>query len=136
MEERITRKVFDVTTKSDVTLQKLFDFVPPTSTQEVLSRVGGDTAKHLQVQVDGLRVHERDAAAKNDSIPWTDADGKAFSGDLLTEEQSSRLDALVLTFAKTSFGYESKNAAAKTKAKADALAFILDNDQIFAKIRK
>lgn len=129
MEQKVNSTVFDVTSKSEVTLSKIFDFVEATSADAALQRIGNDAKAFLAIVNEGLRQHEREQAVNNNSIPWKTEDGEVFTGDVLTEEQTKKLSATVLTLAKTMFGYvggTAGTAEGRKKAKEEAQAFILN----------
>jgi hypothetical protein len=138
MEQKINSTVFDVASKSEVTLSKVFDFKPPATQEEALTRIGNDSAKFLDIVTEGLRQYERQAATNDPNIPWVDESGETFVGDVLTEEQSGKLNTTVLTMAKTMFGYvqgKAGTAEGRKKAKDDAQKFVLELPGFLEKLR-
>jgi hypothetical protein len=131
-QEKVTSSIFDLDSMSDVTLFKNLEFSPVNSTQEALSAVGGDAKKFLAIINEGLRQHVRESAKSDSTIPWMqeqeEGEPTQFTG---TPADSKAVNSLVLTLAKTIFGY-SKDATseAKSAAKASAMAMISSNEQI------
>lgn len=141
----ITKTVFDLDTMDEVTLVKIVpDFVPAENSAEVLARVGNDTAKLLEIMNDGLRSAER-AAIETNSEPWhtykvdesgepTDEVNGEFSGKMA---DTTKVNSLVLTLAKTVFGYsKSMSKDEKRAAKSSALDMIKSNDAIKTGLQK
>ena len=130
----LTRSVYNLDDMEEVTLVKSVpDFVPVTSTQEALHRLGNDAKAFLQVINDGLKDQERESVAGNSEIPWMeeseDGTQTAFTG---TPADGKKVKTLILTLAKTIFGYGDKSQPIEQKraAKASALAMIQSNEQI------
>lgn len=132
----VSKSVFDLETFADVVLVKPVDFSAATSTEEALTRLGGDTAKLLSVINEGLlEVRKREVRA--DATAWmqeTEAeDGttilEAFDGTIADQKM---VNNLVLNIAKSSFGYNkaaaAKDKAAKQKAKQAAMDFVSSNE--------
>lgn len=135
-----TQSVFDLDTKSDVTLFKQVNFTPATDTQEALSRVGNDASTFMKIVNAGLRTFTLDQAKEDTSIPWTAKDDEGnpvpFSGTTISEEKSKQLDANVLNMAKMLFGYEKGKAKEEKRvAKEKALAMLLDNPAVIEGLR-
>ena len=141
----ITRTIFDLSTMDEVTLVKAVpDFIPAENSAEVLARVGNDSIKLLAIMNDGLRAAEREAVANNtdpfhtyeldESGEPTDKVNGPFTG---IAADSGKVNALVLTLAKTVFGY-AKNLTKPEKkaAKESALEMIRTNDAIKAGLQK
>jgi hypothetical protein len=130
--EKVTSSVFDLDSMSDVMLYKEIEFAPVTSTQEALAKVGNDAAKFLAIINSGLRDHVRESAKSDSNIPWMqeveDGDPVQFAG---TPADSKAVNSLVLTLAKTIFGY-SKDAPPEKKkaAKESAFSMIAANEDI------
>ena len=136
MEETIRRTVFDVASKSEVTLSKTINFEPAKDAQEALGRVGGNSEKFLALVNEGLRQHERETAGNDSAIPWKDETGKDFSGDPLDETSSQKLQQTVLTFAKTLFSAQYEKGGADRKvAKDQALGYALAIPGLLEKLR-
>jgi hypothetical protein len=131
-QEKVTSSVFDLDTMSDVTLFKNLEFSPVNSTQEALAAVGGDAKKFLAIINEGLRQHVRESAKSDSSIPWMqeqeDGEPTQFGG---TPADTKAVNSLVLTLAKTIFGYSKDSTnEAKASAKASAMQMISTNEQI------
>ena len=130
----LSRTIYNLDDMEEVTLVKTVpDFVPVDSTQAALHRLGNDAKKFLAVINDGLAAEERNAVADNSEIPWMeeaeDGTQTAFSG---TPADGKKVKTLILTLAKTIFGYGDKSQPIEQKraAKASALAMIQSNEQI------
>ena len=141
----LTQTVFDIDTFEDVKLVKAVpDFIPAENTTEVLARVGNDSAKMLELLNAGLKSAER-AAVENDGQPWhtfvLDAEGEPtnevngpFTG---TPADSDKVNALVLTLAKTVFGYaKSMPKPEKAAAKVSAMEMIKTTPAIKTGLQK
>ena len=130
--EKVTSTVFDLDSMADVTLFKTIEFTPVTNTKDALERLGNDAAKFLQVINDGLRSHVRESAKSDPNIPWSQEDEEGnvteFAG---TPADTKAVNSLVLTLAKTIFGY-TKDASADVKrgAKEKAFEMIRTTEQI------
>jgi hypothetical protein len=132
----VSKSVFDLDTFADVTLVKPVDFTAATSTEEALSRLGGDTAKLLSVINEGL-LEVRKREVKADASAWMqeveNEDGttalEAFDGTIADQKM---VNNLVLNIAKSSFGYNkaaaAKDKAGKAKAKQAAMDFVSSNE--------
>ena len=141
----ITRTIFDLSTMEEVLLVKAVpDFIPAENSAEVLARVGNDTTKLLAIMNDGLRAAEREAIANNnepfhtfeldESGEPTDKVNGPFSG---IAADSAKVNALVLTLAKTVFAYsKSMSKDEKRAAKQNALEMVRTNDAIKAGLQK
>jgi hypothetical protein len=141
-----TQSVFDLDSKSDVTLYKQVTFTPVDNTKEALERVGNDSAAFLKIINDGLRSYTNEAAKKDESIPWQakDEDGNLipFTGTTISEEKSVQLQANVLNMAKMVFGYqktmsadEKENRILKAAAKDKARDMLLGNPAVVASLK-
>src|SRR5271154_5015368 len=115
--EKVTSTVFDLDSMSEVTLIKNVEFAPVTTTAEALHRVGNDAAKFLAIINSGLRDHVRESAKGDSSIPWMqeneDGDTVTFAG---TPADSKAVNSLVLTLAKTIFGYTKDSTVDQKRA--------------------
>ena len=128
----LSRTIYNLDDMEEVTLVKTVpDFVPVDSTQAALHRLGNDAKKFLAVINDGLAAEERNAVADNSEIPWMEEDEEGnqtpFSG---TPADGKKVKALILTLAKTIFGYVKGEKEKNRAAKASALAMIQSNEQI------
>ena len=131
MQLTVTSSVFDLDTMDEVSLIKTKEFTPAADAKEAHQRLGGDAEKFLAVINEGLASFER-KSLKNGAEPWTVQDedgnstGKPFTG---TIANSKSVNTLVLTLAKTIFGY-AKEAKVELKraAKESALEMIRGNE--------
>lgn len=128
----LVKTLFDLDTMSDVTCTKDVPFEPVTTTAEALARLNGDAAKFIQVINDGLETEARAAARNDSSIPWMvedeDGDKTEFSG---TPADSKAVNGLVLTLAKTIFGYKKESSSEeKRTAKQSAFEMVKSNEAI------
>jgi hypothetical protein len=131
---KVQRTVTDLDTFEDVTLVNTGKFSPVSGNDFIkvaLERLGNDHVKLAAVINDGLRAEEmRVLRSKTDGWMAEDEEGNltAFSG---TPADTMKVNALVLTLAKTVFGYEkSLSLEAKKAAKASAMGMIKSNDAI------
>lgn len=130
--EKVTSTVFDLDTMSEVTLIKNVAFAPVSNSAEALARVGNDAGKFLAIINDGLRQHVRESAKSDNSIPWLQENDEGETTEFAgTPADSKAVNSLVLTLAKTIFGY-SKDADLKAKqaAKENAMKMIASNEAI------
>ena len=140
MQLRVPSSVFDLDTMDEVSLIKTKEFTPAVDAREAHQRLGGDAEKFLAVINEGLASFERKALKNSTDIPWEVADedgnstGKAFSG---TPANSKGVNTLVLTLAKTIFGY-AKDAKVEDKraAKESALEMIRGNEAMKAGLKR
>ena len=148
----ITKSVFDLDSKGEVTVRKVGDFTPVSTMEEFVSRMGNNAAGILAIVNDGLEKYTEKQLASDDSIAWQlveeDESGNEvlspFSGTLLTPEKSKGLNATVVNMAKVIFGYAKTmvagdveaNRKAKAAAKASALAMILSNPAAIEGLKK
>lgn len=133
---RTTKSITDLNTFEDVLLVKTGNFAEPLSTQEALERLGNDNTKFLAAITEGMRVMAmRELNSSPDGWMQEDEEGNKtpFTG---TEADTTKVNALVLTMAKTVFGY-SKDATpeAKKASKESAMNFIKSNDAIKAGLK-
>lgn len=137
-ELRIERSVFDLDTMDEVSLVKVFQFDEVGNPNEALARVGNDSAKFLKIINDGLRAEAKRNAVSDPTIPWKSEteDGKVedFKG---TPADSKKVNALVLTLAKTIFGFgKDMNREQKRTAKDSAMEMIKSNTAIKEGLKK
>jgi hypothetical protein len=136
---RVQKTVTDLDTFEDVTLVNTADFAPIAGehfVKDALERLGNDHAKLRDVINDGLRAEAmRDLREQKDGWKAEDEDGTLsdFTG---TPADTKVVNQLVLTLAKTIFGY-SKDlaAAAKKAAKESAMSMIKSNDAMKAGLK-
>jgi len=136
---RVQRTVTDLDTFEDVTLVNTATFTPVAGDKfmhDALARLGNDNRKLCDVINDGLRAEAmRDLREVKDGWKQEDEDGTLsdFSG---TPADTKVVNQLVLTLAKTIFGY-SKDlaAAAKKAAKESAMSMIKSNDAMKAGLK-
>lgn len=134
----VQKQIFDLDLFNERTLTKTFTVEPVANYQEFLARLGNDTGKVIELLNVALVSQARDEA-KNSETGWNqfklDESGEEsdviegpFSG---TPADPKTVNQLVLTLAKTVFGY-SKDAGPEKKraAKEKASAMIKGNAEI------
>lgn len=134
MKISVTKLVFDLNTMDEVTLVREGEFTPVASMEEFLQRLGGDTAKVLEVANKGL-VDVAKAELKTSDGQWLQLDEETGATSEFTGTQANKkaVNNLVLTLAKTLFGFvKEAGREAKREAKEKALNFIRSNEQIKA----
>lgn len=136
---RVQKTVTDLDTFEDVTLVNTADFAPVAGDhfmKDALERLGNDHAKLRDVINDGLRAEAmRDLRDQKDGWKAEDEDGTLsdFSG---TPADTKVVNQLVLTLAKTIFGYSKDLAApAKKAAKESAMSMIKTTDAMKAGLK-
>lgn len=135
---KVQRTVFDLDAFEEVLLVKEVDFAPVSSTEEALARLGNDAAKFLGIINEGLEAETRRLAGDNPNDWRTFGDDGEVNGIFEgTVADSKSVNNLVLTLAKTTFGY-SKDASKEVKkaAKQSAMALIAATDVIKEGLRK
>jgi hypothetical protein len=125
-----TKAVFDLDSKSDVTLYKAVEFTPAQNNNVFLKIVN-----------DGLRAYTLAQARDNDAIAWQAKDDEGnlipYSGTSISEEKSKQLAANVLTMAKLAFGYSKELSADEKRVSKDkAQKMLLDNPAVVEGLRK
>jgi len=135
-----TQSVFDLDSKSDVTLYKQVTFTPVDNTKEALERVGNDSAAFLKIINDGLCSYTAEQAKQDSSIPWMAKDDEdnlvPFTGTTISENASKQLSVHVLSLAKLLYDYaKDMPREDKRKAKEQAQAQILSNPAIVDKLK-
>lgn len=135
-----TQSVFDLDTKSDITLFKQGTFTPATNAQEALAAVGNDSETFLKVINAGLRDFVREQLSANESVAWQAKDEEGnlvpFSGTTISEEKSKQLAANVLNMAKMVFGYAKEMGRdEKRVAKDKAQDMLLSNPAVLASLK-
>jgi hypothetical protein len=136
--ERVQRSAFDLDSFSEVLLVKEFEFTPVGSTDEALAKLGNDSKRLLEVINNGLKSEIRNEVAEDpDGWRTFDDEGElngAFSGTLA---DMKAVNNLVLTLAKTVFGYSKDlDKDQKRAAKDAAMAMIQNTEAIKAGLKK
>ena len=149
----VRKEVFDLDSKKDQIVVKRGKFTPVSDMQDFLNRLNNDSAAVLAVVNDGLRNHEEKKLESDKSVAWEivseDENGDEIYSPVpesfapISEARKKDLKASIISFAKLLFGYErtmvkgddAANAAAKKKAKDDALAMIMSNPAAVEKLK-
>lgn len=141
--KQVTKQVFDLDTFTEKTLTKDFTVAPVATYQEFLERLGNDTSKVIDLLNVALISQARETArlsengwnefATDENGEETDKVAGPFSG---TPADTKTVNSLVLTLAKTVFGYN-KDAKIEVKraSKDKAIAMIKGNDEIRAGLK-
>lgn len=137
----LSKSVFDLGQKADVTLYKQVSFTPATSAKEALERIGNDSAKFLEIVNSGLQDWTREQAKADETLPWRAKDEEEnlipYTGETITEEKSKQLAANVLNMAKMLFGYSKEMAREeKRESKEKAQAMLLGNPAVVEALKK
>lgn len=135
---KVQKGIFDLDTFEEVTVQVSGSFHPVSSTQEALQRVGNDSAKFLELVNEGLRA-EAQRELRQSITGWKllDEDGQPSGEFTGTIADVKAVNALVLTLAKTVFGYSKDlSADAKAQAKANAMGMIKNTAAIRDGLKK
>lgn len=133
---QIQKTVFNLDTFDYVTVGKQFDFTPVASWEECLARMGNDANKALQAINDGLRA-EAQRVNREDPSGWhsfkEDESGEptgelngAFNGAIADDVL---VNNLVLTLAKTVFGYNKGMTPEQKKAAKDSAREMIKNSE-------
>ncbi len=105
-ENVVRRSVFDLDSFEDVTLIKSYTAPTVASVQEALAHLGNDSGKLIEIINAGLDKHA-EKAASIEPTGWLqeneEGEPTAFSG---TQADNKKVNSLVLTLAKTVFGFE------------------------------
>lgn len=132
------KTIFDLQNFEDVTLWKEYDFTPVENMQEALARLGNDAKRVLAIVNQGLEgVARAEAQAKADG--WRTFTEAGEENGPFTGTMADRLavNALVLTLAKTVFGWDKDDDLETKKAKKlKAVEMIKSNDAIRAGLQK
>lgn len=135
---RVQRTIFDLDSFAEVTLAKEIDFAPVTSVQDALARLSNDSGKLISIVNEGLRAEARRIAG-GDPRDWRslnedgDVNG-AFAG---TVADPKAVNALVLTLAKTVFGYsQDLSKDQRQAAKDSAMGMIASTPAIKEGLKK
>ncbi len=130
----VQRTITDLETFEEVTLINQGPFCPVSGDhfmKDALERLGNDHAKLKDVINDGLRAEAmRELRARTDGWMLKTEDGEIvpFAG---IPADTMKVNALVLTLAKTVFSYSKDlSPEAKKASKASAMAMIKSNDAI------
>lgn len=131
------RTVFDLDTMDEVLVFKTGAFTPVETAKEALDRLANDSGKFLKVINEGLRAEAQRNLVNDESIGWQeeDEDGtvKPFNG---TPADSKVVNPLILTLAKTIYGYnKDMSADQKRAAKEAAMAMIKTNEPMKAGLK-
>lgn len=122
---RVQKQILDGETFEKTTLVKSFEFSPASTIEEAMQRLGGDTKKFLDVVNEGLVSAVRDEMRNNDSGWGVENDKGELEPFTGTAVDDSKFNALVLTMAKSAFGYfDAKTPEAKKAAKEQAAVAI------------
>lgn len=130
--------IFDLDSMSEVTVQKTFEFQPALSVADALARIGNDQAKLLELINEGL-IGEQRAKERVNPTGWQvlNDEGETageFSG---VQADVKKVNALVLTLAKTVFGYSKDlDAAGKASAKQSAMDMVKNTESIRNGLKK
>ena len=134
---RTTQAFVNLEDFENVVLVKETEFIPPTSVQDALQRLGNDRSKLLAMVSEGMRSEAIRTLRADDSQPWMDQDDEgnmvAFTGSVA---DSKAVNDLRATLAKTLFGYQpGRNQsddvkAANKKAREQAMEMIRTTDAI------
>lgn len=138
--ERVQKSVFDLDSFDEMTLVKEFEFSPVASVEEAVSRLGGDSAKLLEVLNDGLREEVR-SQIRNTDDGWhtfSEDNPDEINGEFTgTIADPKAVNSLVLTLAKTVFGFSKElTKEQKRAAKESAKSMIRDSEPIKSGLRK
>jgi hypothetical protein len=148
----VTKVVFDLDSKGEVTVRKVGDFTPVENMEQFVQRLNSDAALILKLANKALENYTEDQLSADSNVPWQlveeDENGNEslspFSGTLLSPEKSKGLNATVINLAKVIFGYAKQmvpgdvnaNREAKKAAKQSALNMILSNPAAIEGLRK
>lgn len=136
----IQKTIFDLDSFEEVTLVKTPEpMVEVSSIEELQTRLGNDTSKLLKVINDGLEEEYRKQYEADPEKPWHTFDDEGepngeFTG-VMAEQKA--VNSLVLTLAKTVFGFNKDMTREQKKAsKESAKEMIKANDAIKQGLRK
>lgn len=135
---KIQKGLFDLDSFQEVTLYKEGEFTPVSSTQEALARVGNDSSKFLALVNEGLRAeYQRDLRSTADGWFTEDEDTNARTPFTGTIANIKAVNSLVLTLAKTVFGYSKDlSSEAKKAAKESAMNMVASTPAIKEGLKK
>lgn len=142
---QIRKPIFDLNSFDEVTIVKSCPVpAPATSVEDVMSRIGGDTAKLMTILNKGLVELTREELKSNDTVPWMqeNEDGTLTPIENVQPADMAAVNSIVLNLAKTVFGFKNPREAkadekesvraANRASKEKALEFIKSNDVIKA----
>lgn len=157
-EVRTQRQVFDLVTMQPVTLHKITPFEPVSGSLvdavgQALKRLDDKESLVINALNEGLIAELRRRVVSDASIPWLeetdDSKFAEYKGTPVTPEGQALLNQLVLTLAKTMFGYPSEIDDTRMKpeeveqarkmrviAKDKALNFVRDHKELLEGIRE
>lgn len=131
---RVQKSLFDLDSFEEVTLVKEGDFTAPTSVQDALHRLGGDSGKLIAVIADGMKAEEMrklrstgdgwSTFKKDESGEDTTEINGAFTGKVA---DSKKVNTLVLTLAKSVFGFGKDMTKEQKKAAKDSAVDMIKN---------
>ncbi|HET6990173.1 MAG TPA: hypothetical protein VFJ43_02570 [Bacteroidia bacterium] len=151
------KNVLNLDTKETEPVVKIGQFVPVTSMQEFVERLGNDSAMILQVVNDGMEEYAKQQLESASDVPFVAFDDEgnptvstAEKNFLIfaNEDKEKSFAATVLNLAKMMFGYPDiargtkqtaeqakANRDLKNAAKAQATEFILSNPAAIEKLK-
>lgn len=157
----ISRSIFDLDSKTDVSLRKIGTFTPVANMQEFVDRLSNNSERILEIVNEGLEEYSRKQLLSDSASPWltVNDDGEIaldeakqpvpFAGTPLPEEKAKSFAATVLNLAKMMFGYpdaklpkgatkeqQEANRALKSTAKNAAIDMVLSNPAAVEALRK
>lgn len=138
-EIKVQRTLLDLDSFEDVTLVKVGEFKPVQSADELMTRIGNDSAKFLKIVNDGLRSNEQQALKDNESVTWRVVGDDGKPGDTYngTPADPSVINPLVLNIAKAATGYlQAKDAEGRKAAKDAAIEMIKSSPVMLESIKK
>ena len=138
MTKQVTKDVFDLDSFDDVRLVKEFEFEPAADVNEALTRLQNDQKRLLEIVNKGL-LAEAEKAIRQETDGWHTFDDEdkingAFNGIIADPK---KVNAIVLTMAKTVFGFnKDQNKEQKRASKEQAKDFVRKNDAIREGLKK
>lgn len=130
VELRRQQEGLDLNTFEEVMLVKVGQFVPVSTLEEAKHRVGGDTAKFLEIINEGLEAEAGRKLKDDVSIPWQmeDEDGTLtpFAGKLADRKT---VGGLILSIAKSVFGYAKGMKPEDKKAAKDGAREVIKSSE-------
>ena len=147
----VSKSVFDLDSKEMVEIRKVGNFIPVTDVNDFSTRLQNDAKLILEVINSGLKEYQKSQLANDENIKWQlveeDENGvetlSEFSGNPVGEKAWKQFKQVVISLAKSLFGYEKvmvqgdvkANREAKDKAKKDALAMLIGNPATIEKLK-
>lgn len=130
--------IFDLAAFEEVQVGKVIEYVPVTTIDEALAKLGNDSNKLLAVVNDGLLEEAKKNARKDPSGWHTFDDDDKLNGPFDGQPADmKKVNSLVLTLAKTVFGF-SKDLTKdqKRESKESAKSLIQGNEAMRAGLQK